>query len=226
MAQTTSIFRHEGESIDYTPGSAVTAGDVVVVSDDLIGIAKCDIAAGVLGSLAVEGVFDVPKITGAISLGDKVHWDADADPVGGTAGSGAASLAAGGSYLGVCVSAALSGDARVRVLKQPLARMNIRTETVAAAGTVQADAAALNAYAFTLVSGADDAKGVRLPAAAAGRWVIVKVGDGADLKIWPATGDAINAIAANSAMTVVDDVCLALVAYDSTTWYTLPLLPS
>lgn len=226
MAQTTSIFRHEGESIDYTPAAAVTAGDVVVVSDDLIGIATRDIAANKLGSLSVSGVFDVPKITGAIALGDKVYWDADASPVSGDASSGAASLAAGGSYLGVCISAALSGDARVRVLKQPQARMNIRTETVAATGSAQGDAAAINAYAFTLVSGADDTKGVKLPAAAAGRWAIVKVGDGADLKVYPSTGDAINALSANAAITVVDDVCFAFIAYDATTWYTLPLLPS
>lgn len=226
MAQTVSRFVQEGEAIDYTPNAAVTAGDVVVISDDLIGIATHDIAASVLGSLAVEGVFDVPKVTGAISLGDKVYWDADASPVTGDASSGAASKASGGSYLGVCVSAALSGDARVRVLMSKSLRNNITTATVAAAGSTQTDAASLDPYCFTLVSGADDAKGVKLPAAAAGRWVIIKVGDGADLKVWPATGDAINALGANNSMTVVDDVCFALVAYDATTWYTLPLLPS
>ena len=101
----------------------------------------------------------------------------------------------------------------------------IPSATVAATGTVQADAA-LIATGFTLVSGADDTKGVKLPAAAAGLVCIIKVGTGADLKVWPNTSDAINAIAADSAMTVVDDVCFALIAYDATTWYTLPLLPS
>lgn len=101
----------------------------------------------------------------------------------------------------------------------------IPTATVAATGTVQADAAAITT-GFTLVTGADDAKGVKLPAAAAGLWCIIKVADGADLKVWPNTGDAINAIAANSALTVVDDVCFALIAYDATTWYSWPLLPS
>jgi hypothetical protein len=101
----------------------------------------------------------------------------------------------------------------------------IPTATVAATGTVQGDAAQI-ATGFTLVTGADDAKGVLLPAAAAGLVCIIKVADGADLKVWPATGDGINAIAVNSALTVVDDVCFALVAYDATTWYTLPLLPS
>ncbi len=101
----------------------------------------------------------------------------------------------------------------------------IPTATVAATGTVQADAA-LIATGFTLVTGADDTKGVKLPAAAAGLVCIIKVDTGADLKVWPNTGDTINAIAANSAMTVVDDVCFTLVAYDATAWYTAPLLPS
>jgi hypothetical protein len=101
-----------------------------------------------------------------------------------------------------------------------------KVATVAAAGTNAATGGALTEATCHLVTGADDNKGVTLPTAAAGKWVIIKVGDGADLKIWPATGDAINAIAADSAMTVVDDVSLLLWCLDATTWYTLPLLPS
>jgi hypothetical protein len=101
----------------------------------------------------------------------------------------------------------------------------IPAATVAATGVDQTDAAAITT-GFTLVTGADNAKGVKLPAAAAGLVCIIKVGTGDDLKVWPNTGDAINAIAADTAMTVVDDVCFMLIALDGTTWYTLPLLPS
>ena len=59
----TAQFVHDGKSIDYTPSADVTAGDVVV-QEDLVGVAKFDIASGVLGALAVEGVFDFPKATG------------------------------------------------------------------------------------------------------------------------------------------------------------------
>jgi hypothetical protein len=97
--------------------------------------------------------------------------------------------------------------------------------TVAAAGTNQSTAAAITA-GFTYVTGADDAKGVRLPAAVAGTVVIVKVGPGADLKVYPATGDKINDGTADAAITVVDDVCFMIIAKDATDWYTLPLLPS
>ena len=51
-----------GNSIDYTPDAAVSAGDVVI-QGDLVGVAKLDIAAGALGALAVWGVFDFPKAT-------------------------------------------------------------------------------------------------------------------------------------------------------------------
>lgn len=73
-------FVHDGASIDYTPGSAVTAGDVVV-QGDLIGVAKRDIPANTLGSLAVEGVFDFPKQAApdaGIAVGVNVYWDAGA----------------------------------------------------------------------------------------------------------------------------------------------------
>lgn len=71
--------------------------------------------------------------------------------------------------------------------------------TVAATGSVQADAASV-AAGFTLATAADATKGVKLPAAAAGKICIIKNDDAANavLKIWPATGDGINAIAVNS----------------------------
>jgi predicted RecA/RadA family phage recombinase len=75
--------------VDYTPSSAVVAGQVVV-QNDLVGVAPRPIAAATLGALAIEGVFDVVKATGAVNAGAKVYWDADGDPVGGTAGTGAA----------------------------------------------------------------------------------------------------------------------------------------
>ena len=51
-------YVQKGDAIDYRPTEAVAAGDVVIIAD-LIGIARLDIEAGTLGSLAVVGVFDV-----------------------------------------------------------------------------------------------------------------------------------------------------------------------
>lgn len=77
MAQ--AIYRHgQPLMLDYTPGSAVTAGDVIVVGDQPR-IAHSDIAASALGALAAGGgVYTVPKTAGggtAIAAGKKVYWD-------------------------------------------------------------------------------------------------------------------------------------------------------
>ncbi|MCG3180111.1 MAG: hypothetical protein BIFFINMI_02466 [Phycisphaerae bacterium] len=107
----TATFVHDGKSIDYTPGADVSAGDVVV-QGDLIGIAKLDIASGVLGALAVTGVFDVPKTAGvgeAIAAGVKVYWDVADGVAKEDAEAGA------NKYLGKTVAAAGDDDTTVRV---------------------------------------------------------------------------------------------------------------
>ena len=107
----TATFVHDGKSIDYTPGADVSAGDVVV-QNDLVGIAKLDIASGALGALAVTGVFDVPKTAGvgeAIAAGAKVYWDVADDVAKEDAEAGA------NKYLGKTVAAAGDDDTTVRV---------------------------------------------------------------------------------------------------------------
>jgi len=107
MAQ--AIFRHDGGSIDYTPGADVAAGDVIV-QGELVGVAKLDIKANTLGALAVAGVFDFAKATGggtAITAGASVYWD-DTNNV-------ATTTATGNKLIGKCVKAAADADATVRV---------------------------------------------------------------------------------------------------------------
>ncbi len=106
-----ATFIHDGNSIDYTPGSAVTAG-TVVVQGELVGIAKLDIAANTLGALAVAGVFDFPKATGAstaIAAGANCHWDVADGQAKTDSESGANKL------IGKCVRAAADTDATVRI---------------------------------------------------------------------------------------------------------------
>jgi predicted RecA/RadA family phage recombinase len=100
---------HDGNSIDYTPGSAVTAGQVVV-QGELVGVAKVDIPANTLGALAVTGVFDFPKATGggtAITAGANCYWNAGAQQ--------ATTTATGNKLIGKCVRAAADADATVRI---------------------------------------------------------------------------------------------------------------
>lgn len=104
-------FVQQGNSIDHTPASAVTAGDVIV-QGDLIGIAQVDCVANQIGALAVVGVFDIDKATGVgtgIAVGTKVYWhvadqQAKADDEAGA-----------NKYLGKTIAAAGDDDAKVRV---------------------------------------------------------------------------------------------------------------
>ena len=102
-------FVHEGNSIDYTPGSDTAAG-AVVVQGELVGVTARDIKANKLGALAVAGVFDFPKATGAstaIAAGALCYWNAGA--------SQATTTASGNKLIGKCVKAAVDADALVRI---------------------------------------------------------------------------------------------------------------
>lgn len=102
-------FIHDGAAVDYTPGADVAAGDVVVQAD-LVGIARVAIPANTLGTLAVTGVFEVPKATGvgtALAAGTTVYWDA--------VNNQATATATGNKLLGKVVKAAADADAVVWV---------------------------------------------------------------------------------------------------------------
>jgi predicted RecA/RadA family phage recombinase len=104
-----AVFVSEGNAVDYTPTADVASGDVVVLGE-LIGIARMPIAANTLGSLAVKGAFDLPKLTGAgsaIAVGTKVYWDATNKVVTATVGTN--------KFLGKTIRNAADADATVRV---------------------------------------------------------------------------------------------------------------
>jgi hypothetical protein len=103
--------------------------------------------------------------------------------------------------------------------------IRLSVATVAAAGSTQGDAAAL-AEGINVVSAADGTKGVILPTAIAGMVIIVKNTAAGALKIYPATGGAINAVAANGAYSITNLTSSLLVASSTTQWYSVPLVAS
>lgn len=69
-----------GKVLDHvnTTGAAITSGQVVAAGQ-ILGVALKDIAIGATGSVAVDGVFRVPKVTGAvIAQGESLTWDVSA----------------------------------------------------------------------------------------------------------------------------------------------------
>jgi hypothetical protein len=106
----------------------------VVVLGTIPLVASLDIAAATLGALNTEGVFDVAKTTDTFTAGDAVYWKTTADPVGGTAGTGAAqSSATGSNLMGVAVADAATGATTVRV------KLTAAKRTTTIAGSVTAD---------------------------------------------------------------------------------------
>lgn len=228
-AQTFQAQRlQDGDAIDYTPGADVPAGAVVMLGG-LPLVAILSILANKLGALETEGAFKVVKDASVFVAGDPVYWNPTGNPVGGVAGTGAATSTAAGSYLmGFAMLGALTGGATVNV-KIPSGNRSVTptvpVATVAATGTIQGDAAPL-ASGFTLVTGADAAKGVKLPDLPAGSSVEIKNGAAAVLKVWPFAGDAINAGAADASFAMPANTSAVFRKYDAVTWYSTPLVPS
>jgi len=122
-------------ALPYTPSSAVTGGDVVV-QGNLVGIATRDIAANILGSIQVEGVYTFPKATGALTAGQKVYWD--------SANSNVSRLSGVGPLVGRVVTAVASGATTVNVLLTPDAHKSLAYSSEAASTAVSNDTAETN----------------------------------------------------------------------------------
>ncbi|MBW1712589.1 MAG: DUF2190 family protein [Deltaproteobacteria bacterium] len=108
-------YREKGEVMTITAGADLSSGQPVIVGDMAV-VALVDIANGETGAAAAEGVFELPAATAAIDQGVKVYWDADGDPVGGEAGSGACTATAtDNDLLGIAWEAKAAGGATVLV---------------------------------------------------------------------------------------------------------------
>lgn len=127
---------------------------------------------------------------------------------GVTAGTGAASKA-------------LVLDANGDVVMPSGGILGLSRATLAAAGTTAADAAVI-AQQIVLVTGADNAKGVALPAAAATEGPILVINTaGAPLLVYPVNGgnDQINSLAEDAAFTMGPGDAAWFVPTSATQWY-------
>lgn len=65
----------QGNTLDYTASENIASGAVVSMPHCL-GIAITNIASGEVGAVAIEGVFELPKVSGAVfGVGEKLIWD-------------------------------------------------------------------------------------------------------------------------------------------------------
>lgn len=89
----TSDYVGDDGLLDHTPGSAVAAGDVVVIGS-LVAVAPRPIAANTLGTLSIEGVYTLPCATGATGAqGSAINWYATSGVAHASTGVAAGKLA-------------------------------------------------------------------------------------------------------------------------------------
>ena len=107
------------------------------------------------------------------------------------------------------------------------ATVSVDVAKPAAAGSTRADATAMTA-SFNWVTAANATKGVILPAPTAGRIVIVKNDDTANaiLKVYAPGSAQINSVAGSTAFSMAAKTACMFVAYDTTDWFSVPLVAS
>jgi hypothetical protein len=98
-------------------------------------------------------------------------------------------------------------------------------QTVVAAGSDQAGAGAITAQggAVVLCSTADNTKGIRLPvlsSVSVGEvYLILNNLSNKTLEVYPGSGDAINPVSDNGAVTIAADTMLICIAQDAVQWF-------
>ena len=98
-------YVQKGESIEFVAVGAIVSGAIVEVGA-LAGVSAGTYAIGDTVVVSLCGVYEVPKTTGAITLGAKLYSNA----------AGSATTTVGTNvFLGYAFSAQLSGDATVKV---------------------------------------------------------------------------------------------------------------
>ena len=175
-------YIQDSEAIDYTPASAVSAGQVVVLAD-LIGVAKLDIAANVLGALHLTGVYDFPKVTtggSAIAVGTTVYWNSDTYNAQATASTY--------KQLGKVVKAAADADATVRVVLNGLVSTSVNPLAAGIADPGAAGAVPVTASGYVdIVTAAAETRTIAAPTFKGQQLLLSMKTDGGDCVVTCAT---------------------------------------
>jgi hypothetical protein len=149
----------------------------------------------------------------------------DPELVAGTTITGA--TVSGGTIASATISGATITSPTITGATVALTSLNLDVAKPAAAGTTRADATAMTA-SFNWVTAADAAKGVILPAPTAGRVIAVKNDDTANaiLKVYAPGSAKINSVAGTTAFSMAAKTACFFVAYDTTDWFSIPLVAS
>ncbi len=72
-----AIYVQEGVNVDYlNSGTATIAYGDILVYGDRLAVAACEIPAGEVGTVSLNGVYEMPaETTAAFTVGATVYWD-------------------------------------------------------------------------------------------------------------------------------------------------------
>lgn len=194
-----AVFVNNGNQIDYTPGSAVAAGDVIVMGA-ICFVAKNPIAANALGSLATRGIFRVTKAAPLeITAGDALYWNASSKHLTKTSTD---------VYFGVAVADAASADTTVLVMLRSMEEVvgeqlgladlsDVHTATATLGNILQGDGTDFESVSLTRAVMVQEAlQPFPIPVT--------------DARVWDAPGTPIPAAtAANDDLAIVDNTFLS-----------------
>tara|TARA_R110002095_G_scaffold159306_2_gene138122 strand:+ start:3902 stop:4567 length:666 start_codon:yes stop_codon:yes gene_type:complete len=171
-------FKTEGRYVKYTPTVATSAGTEVLVGKRF-GFVPSDLAADQLGSIDTEGVWEVPKVTGAATVDGELAYRLDD-------GTGWQMSAAGATPYGKFVGDQESADTTCRVELIPsLTNSGVMTITEDTTLTVADSGKTISSV------GAAGAVAATLPAAVPGLEFDFYVGAAQELRPTPAGTDVI-----------------------------------
>lgn len=103
-------FIEEGKTIDYTVADEAVASSEIVVVGDMAGVAVTGGEPGDTIAVAVEGVYELPKGSGALAQGKKAYVN-----VAEETGKTIVGAASGNTFIGYVWAAAAAGDSTVAV---------------------------------------------------------------------------------------------------------------
>lgn len=136
-------------------------------------------------------------------------------------------LVSGTTITSATISGGTIDSAAITSATVSVTSLNLNVAKPAAAGSTRANATALTA-SFSWVTAADATKGVVLPAPTAGRVIAIKNDDTANaiLKVYAPDSAKINGVAGSTAFSMAAKTACFFVAYDTTDWFSIPLVAS
>lgn len=127
----TAAYLQSSNCLDHTPTAALDAGSVVRLPDGRVGVTPSAIAAGITGTVATDGVYDLAAASGTLFTdGEDVYFDAT-NKLAVPAGNANANF-----RFGRAVAAKISGVTSVRALINAVSGLAARAVTTADSAAV------------------------------------------------------------------------------------------